>query len=305
MSPTPAIRPVLAVVTAAVLWGTSGVVGRSLNESGVPPLTVAALRVVIAATVLVAVPRLRPAAAHRLPRRSPVVIGVGVLLAIYQATFFAAVPLVGVTVATMVSLGAAPIVTAAVGPLVGDTRAGVATWTAVLLGALGVGLLSGGGGTSLGWAAVGGAGLALVAGSGYAGVTLLGRHARDAVPGALVTAAFPVAAVVLLPALVGLAGAELDGGDVAAIAYLGTAPTALAYALFFGGVARIPAATASTITLLEPLTATVLAAAIFGEALSPVGVAGAILVVLAGGLAVRAALPRRTTARTPAGVPDR
>ena len=41
-------------------------------------------------------------------------------------------------------------------------------------------------------------------------------------------------------------------------------PRALAYGLFFSGVRAVTAAVASIVTLLEPLTATALAAAVLG-----------------------------------------
>ena len=50
-------------------------------------------------------------------------------------------------------------------------------------------------------------------------------------------------------------------------------PTALAYGLFFTGVRAVPAAVASIVTLLEPLTATALAV-VLGERLAPTALAG-------------------------------
>lgn len=62
-------------------------------------------------------------------------------------------------------------------------------------------------------------------------------------------------------------------------------PGALAGLAFVWGLRRMPAAHASTLTLLEPLVAVVLGAAVFGEALGLRAVAGAAL-ILAGALVV-------------------
>ena len=60
-----------------------------------------------------------------------------------------------------------------------------------------------------------------------------------------------------------------------ALVYIGLVPTALAYTLFFRGMRHTPATPASIATMLEPLTAAVLAWAVFGESLGAVGLIGA------------------------------
>ena len=85
------------------------------------------------------------------------------------------------------------------------------------------------------------------------------------------------------------AGCLATAGGAALALYLGLVPTALAYALFARGLRRLPAAEAATITLAEPLTAALLGAVVLGEALGPVALAGAALVL--GGLLVLT-LPR-------------
>jgi DME family drug/metabolite transporter len=66
--------------------------------------------------------------------------------------------------------------------------------------------------------------------------------------------------------------------------YLGIGPTAGAYAAFSIGLRRIPAAVAGIVSLLEPLTASALGAALFGESLGVLGVAGAALLLASLGL---------------------
>ena len=63
--------------------------------------------------------------------------------------------------------------------------------------------------------------------------------------------------------------------------YLGLAPTALGYALFYHGVQYTTASEASIASLIEPLTSTVLAVLIFGERLGALGMLGATLLISA------------------------
>ena len=61
--------------------------------------------------------------------------------------------------------------------------------------------------------------------------------------------------------------------------YLGLVPTALAFVLFLVGMRYTTATVASIITLIEPLTATVLAWLLFGERLSQLGFVGGVVLL--------------------------
>lgn len=65
------------------------------------------------------------------------------------------------------------------------------------------------------------------------------------------------------------------------ILYVGMLPTAVAYLLFFLGMRSIRASTASILTMLEPLTATILAWLVFDERLAPAGFIGALSLLAA------------------------
>jgi DME family drug/metabolite transporter len=69
--------------------------------------------------------------------------------------------------------------------------------------------------------------------------------------------------------------------------YLGMIPTALAYSLYFRGMRHTSATAASIVTLMEPLTSTLLDCWLFGEQLGPLGSLGAVLLVTAIGLLYR------------------
>ena len=94
----------------------------------------------------------------------------------------------------------------------------------------------------------------------------------------------------MLPVLL-LAGTAwmTTGGGLALALYLGLVPTALAYLCFARGLARLPVATVTTLTLAEPVVAASLGVALLSEQLGPTGLAGAALVL--GGLALLALRP--------------
>ena len=61
--------------------------------------------------------------------------------------------------------------------------------------------------------------------------------------------------------------------------YGGIVTVALAYAFFIYGIARIGAATAVTVGLMEPLTASILGVALLGETVSAFGIVGSVLIL--------------------------
>jgi len=122
-----------------------------------------------------------------------------------------------------------------------------------------------------------GIGLALTSALGYAIMTscsraLAGRYH----PLHPMTIGLGAGAVFLLPFALA-SGITLTFPPVgwALLLYLGVVPTALAFVLFLTGMVSTTATVASVITLIEPLTATILAWLLFGEHLSALGILGA------------------------------
>lgn len=156
--------------------------------------------------------------------------------------------------------------------------------TCLALAGLGllVGLPSGGFGES---AVLASAGLAVAAASGFAALTLLGGVPVDGLD-ELTTVGFGfLAGGALLMAVAAMAGCGLGftprPAAIGLLIALGTGPTAIAYTLYLRGLRTSPAGTAALISLLEPLTGTVLAVLLLGNRLGPVSIAGAVLLALA------------------------
>ena len=93
---------------------------------------------------------------------------------------------------------------------------------------------------------------------------------------------FGLGAVGLLPVLL-VFGAPLlqSAQSIGIAAYLALGPMFVAYLLFGIGMRTLNSSTATTITLLEPFVATLLAVLVVGERLEPVGWAGLVLILAA------------------------
>ncbi|MFF0292209.1 DMT family transporter [Kitasatospora sp. NPDC004614] len=281
----PARRGLLYVALAATAWGTAGAAAALLfRQSGLGPLALTFWRSLGGAGVLLA---LRLSTKARRPRPAPArILFNGLGLTLFQAAYFLAVQHAGLAVATVVTLGSAPVMVALGGRLLmGERlgRAGVSAIAGALLG-LTVLMLGGGGGVKaeplgLAWA--------LTSAAGYAAITVATRHwARTGTaddPAVTTLWSFTVCAVCLAPFALAeglLPSTHALPSTLLLLGYLATVPTALAYALYFAGAAVIRAATASVVTLIEPLSATVIAAAILDEPLTPSVLLGTAVLLL-------------------------
>lgn len=277
----------LAVSAGAVLWGTTGVAVRIISDrTGLSAVSIGCYRLAFAAAALGLVLRgsalRRTRGAWRTHRWALIAAGAG--LGIYQALYFVGVQDVGVSVSTLVSLAVAPVVLTA-GAAVATRRAPSATASATVLCAVGgLALVSLGAGhhTHAPHPLVGVL-ASLGSGLGYAATTVVNRRMAANGDAMFLTAATSaIGAVVLLPVAVP-AGMRLpaDGIAIGWLIYIGVVPTALAYWLFYAGLRSTRTEVAGVLTLLEPLTAALLAAVTLGERLTALGWIGSGLLLAA------------------------
>lgn len=296
------MRAKLAVLAAAVCFGTLGT-AQELAGVDASPVSVGLARVLLGGGLLVLGVRWAMSAAGQvrqwqetpLARLQTWVVACtgacGVLA--YQPLFFLGTGANGVAVGTVVALGSAPVLTGVVDGLL-RRRAPEARWfAATTLCIVGVIMVSGvfGSGVSLG-----GLGVlwSVAAGGCYAVYALSAKELMERSWSAQRTmgALFGVAAAASVPLLL-VVGAEwlLTPRGLALVLWLGVVATALGYLLFGYGLARLPATTVTTLTLAEPLCATLLGIGLLHERLSLVPASG--LLVLAAGLAVLTVSRRR------------
>jgi DME family drug/metabolite transporter len=303
---------VLAVFAAALLFGTTGT-SQALGPDGATPLAIGAVRLAIGGTGLALIAFTlahghRVRAARRGEDASPtfrslgrskggirslsLMVLTGVCLALYQPLFFLGTERNGVAVGTVIALGSAPIMAGILEWLL-TRRAPSGAWMgATMLATVGVVLLGFGGevsGPGAGGTDPIGILGSLGAAASFAVIANAQRRLLDAgwdpftVVGAM-GASSAVISIAILP-FVDLSWLATPAG-IAMGLWLGIATISIAYVLFTWGLSGLTAATAATLTLGEPLTASVLGIVVLDERLSVLAIVG--LLVLATGLALLA-----------------
>src|SRR5688500_15674272 len=201
-STLPVGRGLWFVCIAATAWGTGGAVAAVLYDpSGRGPVGVSWWRFVGGVLLLAAVRRrFGPRVPLRFPRSSGGSMAVtGCGLALDQTAYYVSIQYTGLAVATVVTLGAGPVLITVGARLAGIEKldgAGVAACAGALLGLC---LLVGAGdGTDAGVSVVG-VGFALLSAAGYAAVTLLTRRGNGLDRYDTALGGFGVGAVVLAP----------------------------------------------------------------------------------------------------------
>ncbi|WP_410580537.1 DMT family transporter [Amycolatopsis sp. lyj-108] len=276
-------RSSAALVLAGVLWGTGGLAGSLLaSRAGLHPLSVAAYRLLIGGVIATGYLWLT-GGLRGLPRTTQVrrrLLAVGGLFALFQTSYFVAVSLSSVSVATMTTIGSAPVLLAVA--TVVRSRKLPTRWTAVsLVGSLiGLALLQWTPGEEVNTAGVL---FALLAAAGFAALTLVTATRVEGLD-PLPTTAFGclIGGAALTPAALWFGMAVPVQADVLAlVVYFGIVPTALAYAAYFRGLEGAHPVLAALSALLEPLTAALLSMALLGERLGAVGWCGAAVLIAA------------------------
>jgi DME family drug/metabolite transporter len=274
------------LVVAGVLWGTGGLTGSLLaHHTGLGPLAVAFYRLGGGGLLLLA---FLAATRRPLPRGGAArrrILIVGGLAAQFQATYFAAVQTVGVSLATLLTIGASPLLVLAVEAVTGRRRIGPGAAGTATLAVVGLALLVGvpEGNRNLS-ALLAGGGFALLAAAGFATMTLVQARPVEGLDELATTGwSFTLGAAVLAPIAAATTGLRfaVDPAGLGLVTAIAVVPTALGYAAYFRGLRTAPAGTASLMALLEPLVGSALAAIVLGDRLSPAGLAGAALLIVA------------------------
>lgn len=279
------------VSLAGVIWGTTGpLVQLTVEHSALSPLTISAYRAVAAAVVLDVMlwvtGRLRRSVRSVRGQRGRLAV-VGVLIGASQLLFFASVAWTGVSLSTVICMGFAPTLLLAVTSVRRrrlPSSAQVLTVTMAVAGLLLISLVGGGrehaDKPALGVAAALGAG-ACFAFTADVGASLSQRV--DAVT--ITTGIMNVAALVLVPCDVVAAVLGHVTLTAGARAWLLVGLLAVGVvatnSLMFAGLRRTSSAAAVVATLIEPVTAVLIAVVFLGEHLTLAGLVGCLLIVAA------------------------
>ncbi|WP_420098349.1 DMT family transporter [Corynebacterium sp.] len=280
------IPALLAVTVTAVLWGTTGTAA-SLAD-GVGPLAIGAVSLGVGGLLqaVIATPALRRNRELLRRHRGLVLLG-GLAVFTYPLAFYSSMHLAGVAVGTVISLASAPLAAGVVEKLTAGTTLGP-WWSGAaglgITGAVLISIASGGEDSDAdGGRTLAGIALGLLAGVSYAlyawvafRLMLVGTG-RAAAMGSV----FGVGGALLVPVLLVTGAPLLDSATTVGVAvYISLVPMFLGYVLFGYGLTRLSPSTATTVTLLEPAVAALLAVLVVGERLAPLGWVGLVLIGL-------------------------
>ena len=266
-----------ALALAGALWGVSFLFGKwALEELG--PAHVTLLRFSLASAALLPYALLKGV----LPGRGdlPLFLLVGFLTV--PATFlvqFWGLSLTGATVAALI-VGCGPPIVALFASLFLGERLGKTGWSAVGASTLGVALAVAQPGVSNDWL---GDALVLLSLLAVVGWVLLGKRLGDGYPAVPATAwILTFGTLTLVPEALlweGVPRLDLTLLGWASVLVLGLGCSAVTYALWNWGVARVPASRAGVFLNLEPLVGALLGVLVLGEAWGPGTVVGGALII--------------------------
>ncbi|KFZ38986.1 membrane protein [Shewanella mangrovi] len=280
----PELKGAAGVVIASLLWGTTGV-SASFAPS-VPAIAIGAAAmglggILQALLVLNSIRHYQ----HQIMRQWRLLLLGGISVALYPLAFYAAMRLAGVTIGTVVSIGSAPLFAALIERLADKRPLSLQWLTAACCGIVGIGLLAAApnSATVAASASVGGIMLGLLAGATYALYSWAARRMMlTAVPQKTAMGAiFGCGGLLLMPVLLLTGAPFLDSAQNFSVGlYMALVPMFIGYLCYGYGLAHVASSTATTISLLEPVVAALLAALLLNEQLTSVGWLGISLIML-------------------------
>lgn len=293
---------VVAILITAFLWGTTGTAATFAPDAGPLAIGAAALGIGGLLQAAIALPSLRRAR-QELRTRAGLVAAGAVAVAIYPLAFYSSMHLAGVAIGTVVSLASAPLASGVL-ELILERKPLSGWWMAAA--ALGIGgsamlcIAKADHPTASATDTLMGIGLGLIAGITYALYSWVIHRliSREIGRAAAMGAVFGLGGALLIPVLL-ITGAPLLASteSFTVAAYMALIPMFLGYYLFGLGLKRVRPSTATTLTLIEPAVAALLAVLVVGEQLTPLGWAG--LAVLAVALVVLGVAPTNSDDAAP------
>lgn len=224
----------------------------------------------------------------------PILVG-GTGAALFFPLFILAFQLTGVGVAAVVSIGVAPIFVGLIAWIALKQPPGKQWAIGTLIAVTGVVALNWPSGNNT--VSILGVAFAMAAALGYSlQATGMGMISKRHTPFQCVAPMFTIGTIFQAPLSYGKDFSFLQDPVLLIGAFYGGIVTvALAYAFFIFGIARIGAATAVTVGLMEPLTASILGVVLLGEMVSAIGIAGSALILT--GLVVVSRPPKQKQAQ--------
>jgi DME family drug/metabolite transporter len=208
----------------------------------------------------------------------PILVG-GTGAALFFPFFILAFQLTGVGVAAVVSIGVAPIFVGLIAWIALKQPPGKQWAIGTVVAVAGVVALNWPSGNNT--VSFLGVAFAMAAAFGYSmQATGMGMISKRHTPFQCVAPMFTIGTIFQAPLSYGRDFSFLqDPVLLLGVLYGGIVTVAVAYAFFIYGISRIGAATAVTVGLMEPLTASILGIVLLGETVSAIGIVGSVLIL--------------------------
>ena len=287
----------LFILFAAILWGTTGTV-QALAPDSAQPVAIGAVRLFIGGGFLLVLVLLTKGLRFREIPFRPVLIA-AVCMALFQPFFFNAVDITGVAIGTVVSIGSAPVLSGLIEFIFLKKKISKTWLISTVFSLIGVSLLF----TSQGSVQVEPIGilLALCAGLSFACYTISNKYVVEKLPAlTAVAVVFTLSGLMLSPLLLifDISWVFTTDGLIVGL-YMGIIATGLSYFMFAKGLAKVDSSTAVTLSLAEPLTATMLGVFLLGETMSFLSWTGLILLLLGIGVLIFSSAQRSKLKKLP------
>lgn len=286
---------VVSVLLACVLFSTSAT-GRAYLDFPGSSISVGAWRVFLGGIGLAAYAAIRygTSGLRRLVK-IPIVWVMALSVLAYQISFFIGAARIGVAMGTLGALATAPFFAGVLGWIVGTGKPTAVWAVSTAMGVVGLALITGVSEVrdNLGFVAV------FISGVMYAVFTVFGvrlTRTHDVTGAEVLGAAFGIGAVLSLPIVLFTSAWINSALLVGFVLYIGLATTALGYILFGNGLTHLSPGTVSTLTLAEPVLATLMGVYILGEAMNLRGWIGCAVII--GALALLGIVESRTPTKS-------
>lgn len=281
------IQGIIAIVIASILWGTTGTIATFAPEVSAMAIGAVAMG---GGGLLQGLLALKGIKQNRLTlaKHWHYLVYGAIMVAIYPLVFYGSMRLAGVTVGTVISIGSAPLFSALLEFFLEKILVSKRWLLGAIIGLFGITLLcfsesSNTVGTTDTTNIIWGTLLGLLAGFSYAAYSWTARQMMNKGIASHIAmgATFGLGAILLIPVLL-ITGAPLitSWNNAMVGLYMALIPMFLGYVCFGFGLARVAASMATTITLLEPIVAAILAVIIVGEKLTDIGWIGTLLVFI-------------------------
>jgi len=278
---SPQTLGILSIIFASFLWGTTGVSATFAPTVNALAIGAAAMGIGGLLQAVLALGSIRHHRAQLHAQRRYYLVG-ALGVAIYPLAFYSSMRLAGVTIGTVVSIGAAPVLSFVIEMIMEQAQLTRRWVIATALGLAGIICLCVADRAALPISPsqaqlVLGIALGLVAAFTYAMYSWAARRLiqHGVASRAAMGAIFGLGGLLLMPVLLVTGAAFLDSWQNLTVGlYMACVPMFLGYLCFGYGLTHIQTSTAITISLIEPMVAAVLAVLLVGERLALFGWVG-------------------------------